>query len=623
MNEEKKIAGIYKRVSTLDQKREGFSLPEQEEKLREFCKFKDYEVYKVYADEGISAKNDNRPAYQEMMQDIKDKKINVIVAFKLDRLTRSVYDIEKLMAFVNENDCDIDCMADESNTTTSNGRMVMRIMTSVSQNEIEKCSERTKFGLAGAIKAGHIPGPLPLGYKRINKKMIPDPLTKDIVIRMYDLYLEGKSYQSISNIYNKEKVLGRTNWLDSTINRIITNEIYKGDYVHGRSTKHPTYYENVVEPLVSKQKWEDCQYQKKRNARHYERTATYLFTNKLKCSICGRFLGGSATTKKKGNKYYYYKCEHCKTYFSEIEIEENLKVFLIELNKQDELINDYYTPFIKSKLENKEINYEKEIKELDKQLDRIKTAYIKGILKLEDFDNEIKQIEFQKNELNKKWQDQKQYENLNFTVDDLLILQDKQEIDNFVRPELLFINLNKWKETPREKKQRLIAKYIDFLTIEKKDNKIQIVNGNFRESFLLDMIINHKNYGIPYNFNIFEDDYGYMLPMNWEIKTKDEAKSYFNKLCTTLGNEYKLQYYEIDTDDDLKNISFESDIEIEKIIRLIALENDDKFDKDKNLKLGVITIDLSNIKAPNGKQVYKDFFEKVRKVLKENELCNI
>ncbi len=54
-------------------------------------------------------------------------------------------------------ECDIDCMADESNTTTSNGRMVMRIMTSVSQNEIEKCSERTKFGMAGAIRSGQLP----------------------------------------------------------------------------------------------------------------------------------------------------------------------------------------------------------------------------------------------------------------------------------------------------------------------------------------------------------------------------------------------------------------------------------------------------------------------------------
>ena len=175
MIEEKKIAGIYKRVSTLDQKREGFSLPEQEEKLKEFCKFKGYEIYKVYEDAGISAKNDKRPAYQEMMRDVKDKKINVIVAFKLDRLTRSVYDIEKLMKFVNDYECDIDCMADESNTTTSNGRMVMRIMTSVSQNEIEKCSERTKFGMVGAIKSGHIPNRSPLGFKRDNKKLVPDP----------------------------------------------------------------------------------------------------------------------------------------------------------------------------------------------------------------------------------------------------------------------------------------------------------------------------------------------------------------------------------------------------------------------------------------------------------------
>ena len=144
MNKENKIAGIYIRVSTEDQAREGFSLGEQEERLKEFCKFKRYEIFKVYKDAGISAKSDKRPAYQEMLEDIKSKNINVIVAFKLDRLTRSVYDIEKLMKIVNDLDCDIDCLADESNTTTSNGRMVMRIMTSVSQNEIENYVNKLK-----------------------------------------------------------------------------------------------------------------------------------------------------------------------------------------------------------------------------------------------------------------------------------------------------------------------------------------------------------------------------------------------------------------------------------------------------------------------------------------------
>lgn len=620
MTEEKKIAGIYVRVSTEEQSREGFSLKEQEERLKEFCNFKRYEIYKIYKDAGISAKNDKRPAYQEMMSDVKNKNINVIVAFKLDRLTRSVYDIEKLMKTVNDYECDIDCMADESNTTTSNGRMVMRIMTSVSQNEIEKCSERTKFGMVGAIKSGHIPNRTPLGFKRIDKKLVPDLITKDVIVRVFDLYLEGKSHQTIANIYNKEKVLGRTNWYDSTIQKILANELYKGDFVNGKRTKHPTYYENVVDPIVSKEKWESCQYQKQRNARHYERTATYLFTNKLKCSKCGCFLGGSATTKPNGKKYYYYKYEHCKTYFNESDIETSLFVLMNELVKEDELLNNYYTPFIKSKLENNQIDFDKQIKELDKQMDRIKNAYIKGILKINDFDKEIKHIEFQRKDLLKKQKEQKQYENLSFTIDDLLILQDEQEVDSFVNPGSYLQNFNKWDKLEKSEQQRIIGKYIDNITIEKNADYIKIVNGNFRESYLKDIRTNHDDYGIPYNFNIFEDDYGYKLNMNHEVRTKEEAKKYFDKLCKIMSD-YKFNYYVIDTDDDLKNIKFSSDVEIEKIVRLIALKPDKRF-KNQNLKLGVITIDLTNIKDKNGSQLYKGFFEKLKEVNK-NELCNI
>lgn len=613
MDEKRKIAGIYKRVSTLDQKREGFSLPEQEEKLREFCKFKGYDIYKVYEDAGISAKNDKRPAYQEMIQDIKDKKINVIVAFKLDRLTRSVYDIEKLMKFVNDNDCDIDCMSDESNTTTSNGRMVMRIMTSVSQNEIEKCSERTKFGMVGAIKSGHIPNRSPLGFTRDNKKLVPDPLTKDIIVRVFDLYLEGKSHQTIANIFNKEQVLNKTNWYDSTIQKILSNELYKGDFVNGKRTKQPIYYDNVVEPIVSKEKWNNCQSQKLRNARHYERTGTYLFTNKLKCFKCGRFLGGSATTKKNGKKYYYYKCEHCKSSFKEADIEQHLLAIFIELIKTDELINNYYTPFIKSKFDNKEINYNKQIKDFDKQLDRIKTAYIKGIMKLEDFDKEIKHIEYQKNNLENKLKEQKQYENLNFTIDDLLILQDKQNMDIFVKPEIFFSNIYGWLNLLKEEKQRIIATYIDNLVVEKKDDKTIIKETNFRSSFIIDLINYNKEYGLPLNINLFQDEYGLPLATNREIKTSIDAQKYFNKLVEVLGNDYKLNYYLTEPDQDFRNIVFKSNIDIEKIIRIILI-NDNKKYKNNKLKIGIITLDLSDIKAENGKQLFKDFFKKFKEI---------
>ena len=605
MDEKIKSAGIYIRVSTFDQAREGFSLREQEERLKEFCKFKRYNIYKVYQDAGISAKNDKRPAYQEMIEDVKKGNINVIVALKLDRLTRSVYDIEKLMKFVNDYECDIDCMADESNTTTSNGRMVMRIMTSVSQNEIEKCSERTKFGMAGAIKNGHIPNRTGLGFKRENKKLVPDPLTKDIIVRIFDLYLEGKSHQAIANIYNKEKVLGKTNWYDSTIQKILSNELYKGDYVNGKRTKHPTYYENVIEPIVSKEKWESCQYQKLRNARHYERTATYLFTNKLKCSKCGNFLGGHATTKTNGKKYYYYKCNTCKTYFNEIDIEKELKAFMLELAKQDDLINNYYTPFIKSKLEDKTEDYKKEIKDLDKQLDRIKTAYIKGVVKLEDFDKEIKHIEYQKSDLEKRQKEQKQYENLSFTLNDLLIIQDIQEIEFYTNPDVL----NNWSNKSKEDKQKIIGKYIDNITIEKKNNKFEISNIEFRKNYLEDMIYNHYKFNTPCNVYMYEDEYGIPLKLNHELKTMKEAEDYFKRLEKYVGD-YKLNYYISEIDEKENRFNYTQNNDVEKIIRLIGIG--DKRKKD-DFKLGVITLDLSMFKNKDKKEIYKKLFDKLEK----------
>lgn len=94
MNEEKKIlAGLYMRVSTEDQAREGFSLPEQKERLEAYCKFNGYKIIEYYTDAGISAKTGNfRPEYDRMLEDGKEGKINMIIALKLDRITRSSKD---------------------------------------------------------------------------------------------------------------------------------------------------------------------------------------------------------------------------------------------------------------------------------------------------------------------------------------------------------------------------------------------------------------------------------------------------------------------------------------------------------------------------------------------------
>ena len=177
------------------------------------------------------------------------------------------------------------------------------MLTVLSQLEIEIVSDRTKFGLNGAIKSEHLPSQAPLGYKHENKKLVIDYSTKDVVVRIFELYYNGNSYQTISNILNEEQVLGKTNWRDSTITAILENEVYKGDSVHGKRTKHPTYYENVVEPLVSKEMLEGCQAQKKKNSSAYQRTLTYLFLQKIRCPKCNNLMSGK---EKEREDYWYF-----------------------------------------------------------------------------------------------------------------------------------------------------------------------------------------------------------------------------------------------------------------------------------------------------------------------------
>ena len=297
MNEERKVAGIYIRVSTEDQAREGFSLREQKEKLLQLCKFKEYEVFKIYEDAGISAKDiKNRPAFQEMLSDMKKGKINYIVAYKLDRVTRSVRDLEELIAVLEKHSTYLVCDRDDVNTSTANGRFFVRMLTVLSQLEIEIVSERTKFGLNGAIKSGHLPGKIPLGYKKdINKKTVIDETTKDIVIRIFNMYLEGKSYQQISNILNKEKVLYPKKWRDTTIMGMIDNRVYMGDYEQHRSISkqtngETTIFMNVVKPIITRAMWEEAQMQKEKNQRAYTRDRVYLFFQRLKCPECSRIM---------------------------------------------------------------------------------------------------------------------------------------------------------------------------------------------------------------------------------------------------------------------------------------------------------------------------------------------
>ena len=137
MNEKKNfVVGLYPRVSTEDQSRYGHSLDEQEECLKKLCDFKGYEIYKIYREEGVSAKSMNRPKFQEMIEDMKNGKINKIIVYKLDRLTRSIQDLESICKMIEEYNCSLESVSKEINTDTATGKFFIRMTTILAQLEI-------------------------------------------------------------------------------------------------------------------------------------------------------------------------------------------------------------------------------------------------------------------------------------------------------------------------------------------------------------------------------------------------------------------------------------------------------------------------------------------------------
>ena len=386
------------------------------------------------------------------------------------------------MTFLDENDAYIDCANDEVNTTNANGKMISRLLMSVSQNEIERTSERTKVGLAGAIKQGHLPSQAPLGYKHENKKLVIDYSTKDVVVRIFELYYNGNSYQTISNILNEEQVLGKTNWRDSTITAILENEVYKGDFVHGKRTKHPTYYENVVEPLVSKEMWEDCQAQKKKNSRAYQRTLTYLFLQKIRCPRCNNLMGGKATKKKNGNVYYYYYCNDCKINLKENIIEEYFENFINKIVEYDSAVNQFFLPMIKQKFDEPKELLEKELDKQNAKLDRIRKAYISGAFDLEEYNAEKKIVDEAISKIQSELDTTNITEELKFTPQDILLKRDIDFINKVKLKDEYKERTKTWKDYTREEKSNLIMKYVDDITLLEK-NKVMIVDEvRFRES---------------------------------------------------------------------------------------------------------------------------------------------
>lgn len=161
--------------------------------LMDFIQSKEWSLYEVYVDGGFSGKNTNRPAFQKMMMDVALKKFDVLVVYKIDRLSRSILDFHKTMEVLNKNNIQFVSMSQQFDTTTAIGRLALTILVDFANFEREIDVERATDIYKQRRKIGIPYGRIPYGYRRKNKNIVKVPEEIEIVKNIYSLAMEGHS----------------------------------------------------------------------------------------------------------------------------------------------------------------------------------------------------------------------------------------------------------------------------------------------------------------------------------------------------------------------------------------------------------------------------------------------
>ena len=191
--ENKPLAAIYIRVSTEDQALHGFSLAGQEDALKNYCSALGYNFYKIYRDEGKSAKDiKHRPAMQELLSDAENKKFSSIFIYKLDRFSRSLKDLILTIEKLKEWGVDFVSLQDRIETTSASGKLMFHIISAFAEFERNIIGERTSFGMARKSQEGGAISKPPFGYKMVDKKLEIDTVKGPLVVSLFNDFASSK-----------------------------------------------------------------------------------------------------------------------------------------------------------------------------------------------------------------------------------------------------------------------------------------------------------------------------------------------------------------------------------------------------------------------------------------------
>jgi len=228
---------IYVRVSTEEQAQEGFSIRAQTDKLKAYACLKDWDIYNIYSDEGISGKNIvDRPAINRLIDDINAGNVENVLVFKVDRLTRSTKNLLELVELFEKSDCAFNSLTESIDTDTPSGRMFLKIIGIFAEFERENLVSRLKLGFERKAKEGYTlaNGSMSYGYSKEKGQKIQTILEGEakIVKEIFAMYVdENMTIRGIAKTLNQRKIptkTGISSWNDRTIKGILTNPTYIG-----------------------------------------------------------------------------------------------------------------------------------------------------------------------------------------------------------------------------------------------------------------------------------------------------------------------------------------------------------------------------------------------------------
>lgn len=424
------IVALYVRVSTDEQAKEGVSIAEQKERLQAYATSQGWREYEFYIDDGYSAKDTNRPAFQRMVTDVQNGRIQAVVTTKIDRLTRRLLDLLQFTDFLDENECVYKSSSEAFDTSTAAGRMVLQLLGVFAEFERERIAERVKDNMQHLAHQGKPISRPCFGYDLIDKQLVINEEEAKWVRKIAEMYIEGYGPFQLAKLLNKEKVLtkNRGQWSAKAIRVFFTeNRMLIGDLVWNKQKrKGQKLIENSEEewivaegthpPILHKEIFDAVQEKidKTKGVAPRSKRSNYLLSGMVQCGHCGsRMIGTFSKWKKEGEtlRNFRYICSNyqkkglCFNHYIQTEV---IEPYVLE--KLGQLAKGASVPihgYVETSTHQKKVRDElsqakRNLKSIGEKWQRQKEAYEEGVIPLAELKDDRTRLDSEKLELEEK-----------------------------------------------------------------------------------------------------------------------------------------------------------------------------------------------------------------------------